>query len=133
MALIVLLVLLALGVIALQKGTVNIAIVAKNAGFTGTDLVTAVAVALAESGGNAMAYNPNDPGGSYGLWQIDLGLHPEFQGENLYDPQTNANAAYSVWQRQGWEGWSTYKNGNYKLHLPVAAASVGGADLGVSV
>ena len=47
---------------------------AQNAGFQGDDLATAVAVALAESGGDPSAYNPEKQAGaasgkgSFGLW-----------------------------------------------------------------
>jgi hypothetical protein len=92
---------------------------AQNAGFEGADLITAVAIALLESGGNANAYNPEllaqarngapDGQGSMGLWQIYLFEHPEFAAENLYDPQTNANAAHHVYEVAGnsFSPWST--------------------------
>jgi Lysozyme like domain len=94
---------------------------AKAAGFTGADLAIAVAVALAESGGNPNAYNPETAAGtpqdmgSYGLWQIYLNAHPEFAGQNLLDPQTNANAAFSVYQAAGnsFKPWTTFKTGAY--------------------
>jgi hypothetical protein len=111
--------------------TQNIATFAAQAGFVGNDLVTAVAIALAESGGNARAYNPekqaNAPAGkgSYGLWQIYLNAHPEFTNLDLYDPQTNANAAYSVYSKAGgFYPWSTYNNGAYQAQLAVAQEQV---------
>jgi hypothetical protein len=66
---------------------------ASNAGFSGDDLDTAVAIALAESGGDPEAYNPETeagtaPGrGSYGLWQIYQTAHPEYDSATLFDPQ----------------------------------------------
>jgi Lysozyme like domain len=96
---------------------------AQSAGFTGDDTVTAAAIALAESGGNSRAYNPEKalntpPGkGSYGLWQIYLYKHPEFEGMDLYDAQTNANAAYSVYRQQGFNAWTTFKNQAYRDHM----------------
>jgi hypothetical protein len=104
----------------------QIATYAANAGFSGADLATAVAVALAESGGNPGAYNPEPTAkggtprgqGSYGLWQIYLRDHPEFAGANLYDPQTNANAAFAVYSAAGgFRPWSTYKYGQYRAYL----------------
>lgn len=101
----------------------QIAAVAANAGFSGDDLATAVAIALAESGGNPSAYNPESQAhapsgrGSYGLWQIYLNVHPEFAGENLYDPQTNANAAFALYSQSGFSPWSTYKSGAYLSHM----------------
>jgi hypothetical protein len=101
--------------------------VAANAGFTGADLATAVAIALAETNpsGNENSYNPetNAPGGtppgqgSYGLWQIYLKKHPEFAGENLLDPQTNANAAFQIYSQQGFAPWATYGSGKYMAYL----------------
>lgn len=101
---------------------------AANAGFSGPDLATAVAIALAESfpSGNPNSYNPETKAaggtpqgqGSYGLWQIYLKKHPEFAGSNLYDPQTNANAAYSIYSRRGgFSDWSTFTGGQYTAHL----------------
>ena len=94
--------------------------------------MTAVAIALAESGGNPDAYNPETAAGtpeglgSYGLWQIYLKAHPNFQGLNLFDPQTNANAAYEVYAEAGnsFRPWSTYLNGAYTAHLDEAGKLV---------
>jgi Lysozyme like domain len=109
----------------------NVATYARQAGFTGDDLVTAVAIALAESGGNARAYNPEkqsntpDGKGSYGLWQIYLKAHPEFTNLDLYDPQTNANAAFSVYSKAGgFSPWTTYGNGAYQVQLGVATDQI---------
>lgn len=111
----------------------NIVSVARNAGFQGEDLAIAVAVALAESQGNAMAYNPETAAGtptgqgSYGLWQIYLKVHPEFIGWNLYDPQTNANAAFQVYQAAGnsFKPWSTFNSDKYLAQLDIARGHVG--------
>ena len=99
---------------------------AANAGFTGNSLVTAVAIALAESSGNPNAYNPETAAGaavnqgSYGLWQIYLTAHPEYAGVNLYDPQTNANAAFAISGGSNFEPWSTYTSGAYQNQLAAA-------------
>ena len=100
---------------------------ASKAGFIGANLVTAIAVALAESSGNPNAYNPETAAGtpaglgSYGLWQIYLNAHPEFTGENLFDPQTNANAAFSVFTAAGgFTPWTTFNNGAYLQFVPIA-------------
>jgi hypothetical protein len=114
----------------------QIAQYAAAAGFSGNDLATAVAIAMAESqGGNPNAYfsepqdvpghygrlSPNDGLGSYGLWQIYLAAHPEFAGENLLDPQTNANAAYSIYAiAGGFTPWSTYTQNLYQQYMPAA-------------
>jgi hypothetical protein len=77
------------------------------------DPALAAAVAMAESGGNPNAYNTE---GSYGLWQIDIVYHPEFQSDPtvLFDPTTNAQAAYSISSRgANWNPWTTYRTGAY--------------------
>lgn len=85
----------------------EIAMYAYNAGFSGDDLVTAVAIALAESGGDPNAEGDN--GTSYGLWQIHFTVHPEFDASQLKDPAYNASAAYSLYlRRHGFNDWSTY-------------------------
>lgn len=98
---------------------------ASAAGFSGDDLATAVAVALAESSGNPQAYNPEraagapEGQGSFGLWQIYLHAHPEFAGQNLTDPQINAAAAYAVYAGAGnsFRPWSTFGSGAYRIQL----------------
>ena len=112
----------------------QIAQYAAAAGFSGADLVTAVAIALAESGGDPNAYNPETAAGtpqglgSLGLWQIYLKAHPEFAGQNLYDPQTNANAAYSVYSDAGgtFNPWSTFGSGAYTAQINAAQGAVNG-------
>lgn len=105
----------------------DIAYFAKMAGFLGQDLSTAIAIALAESSGNPVAYNPEtaaktpDGMGSYGLWQIYKKAHPEYNNVDLFDPQLNANAAYAIYlAKGGFSPWSTYKNNAYQAHLDVA-------------
>jgi hypothetical protein len=106
----------------------QIAQVAANAGFQNQDLVTAVAIALAESGGDPKVVGDQSitPGGSIGLWQINLRWHPEFANMDLTDPQTNANAAFSVYQDAGdsFVPWSTFKSGAYSAHLDAANEGV---------
>jgi hypothetical protein len=113
----------------------QIAQLAAGAGFAGSDLVTAVAVALAESlGGDPNAYNPElqaktpEGKGSYGLWQIYLKAHPEFADWDLYDPETNAAAAFLVYRGAGrrFTPWTTFKTGAYRAHLAAASAAIGG-------
>jgi Lysozyme like domain len=110
----------------------QIAQYASNAGFTGSALIDATAIALAESSGNPSAYNPeiaagNPPGlGSYGLWQINLNAHPEFAGLNLNDPQTNANCAYQIYSNRSssFTDWSTFKSGAYAQYVAQVSCAV---------
>jgi len=81
--------------------------VARLAGFTPDQAVTMTAMALAESGGNTMAHNTSGED-SRGLWQINAPQHPQLNGQDLFDPLTNARAAYDV-SRQGGDisPWTT--------------------------
>ena len=93
---------------------------ASNAGFSGDDLNTAVAIALAESSGNPNAAGDPTLGGSYGLWQVNLKAHPEYTAQQLYDPQTNANAAFTVYSvaQSSFTPWTTFNSGAYEAYLP---------------
>lgn len=94
---------------------------AKGAGFTGNDVAVAVAVAMAESGGNTDAVGDN--GTSIGIWQIHVTAHPEFASVNLKDPAVNAAAAYKIKTAKGnWSDWSTYNSLRYYAFLPAAEA-----------
>ena len=117
----------------------QIATYASSAGFTGNDLQTAVAVALAESSGNPSIYGDQNlaptAGPSIGLWQINIGTnaHPEYANANLTDPATNAAAAFSIYVRAGYsfEPWATFdpRDGStprYLAYLPTAADAVQG-------
>ncbi len=92
---------------------------ASNAGFSDSDLSTAVAIAMAESSGNPQALGDPILGVSVGLWQINLHAHPEYSQQELFDPQTNANAAFAVYSKAGsdFSPWSTYKSGAYQQYL----------------
>jgi len=108
---------------------------ASAAGFSGNDLNIAVAVALAESGGNTQAHNSTPPDDSYGLWQINMlgSMGPDrrkrfglSKNEDLYDPATNARAAYGIFKSQGWSnGWTTYKSGKYKEFMSDTGTGTG--------
>ncbi|WP_020658258.1 transglycosylase SLT domain-containing protein [Amycolatopsis benzoatilytica] len=103
---------------------------AYRAGFRGQALTTAVAVALAESGGNARAHNGTPPDNSYGLWQVNMlgSLGParrhEFHlnsNDELFNADENAKAAWSIsGHGKSFQPWSTYTDGAYKSHLAAA-------------
>jgi hypothetical protein len=112
----------------------EIARVAHRAGFRGKALETAVAVALAESGGNPKAHNATPPDDSYGLWQVNMlgSLGParrrQFHlrsNQALYDPATNARAAWSISSHgTSFTPWSVYTNGAYRSQLARAREAV---------
>lgn len=79
---------------------------ARSVGFPPQTATSMVAIALKESGGNPSAFNGTAPDRSYGLWQINMhgSLGParrqEFglaEDSDLFDPETNARAAYAIW------------------------------------
>jgi hypothetical protein len=103
---------------------------ARRAGFTPSEARVATAIALAESGGHPRAHNPTPPDNSYGLWQINMlgslgpgrrgrfGLH---SNSDLYDPGTNARAAYEIsGGGSTWRPWTTYTRGSYLRFLSPA-------------
>ena len=114
---------------------------AKGAGFSDGDAVIMAAIAKGESGGNSNAKNFKPPDKSYGLWQINMigNLGParmqEFglqREDQLFDPVTNAKAAYAIRKSQGLSAWTIYKNGAYKNHLSAAEAAKNAPSLRIS-
>ncbi|WP_199819847.1 transglycosylase SLT domain-containing protein, partial [Streptomyces sp. NRRL S-118] len=102
--------------------------VGHNAGFRGDALVTAVAVALAESSCNPSASNVQNntpPSTDRGLWQINDYWHPEVDDACAYEPQCNANAAFDISSGgTDWQPWSTYNQGLHWRHMDEARAAV---------
>jgi hypothetical protein len=114
---------------------------AKAAGVSGDNLAIAVAIALAESGGNTTSHNAIPPDNSYGLWQINMlgSLGPARRSEfgissndQLYDPAVNARAMIKIsGGGTNWKPWSTYTSGKYRVYLArgkVAAGNPGGTE-----
>ncbi|HUQ59133.1 transglycosylase SLT domain-containing protein [Lentzea sp.] len=109
---------------------------ARAAGFDGQGLTIAVAVALAESGGDPRAHNSKPPDDSYGLWQINMlgAMGPERRGRygldsnrELFDPRVNAKVANSLsGDGKSWTPWSTYTSGAYRKYLDVARRAARG-------
>jgi hypothetical protein len=67
-----------------------------------------------------------DLGRSIGLWQINLRAHPEYTEDELHDPQTNANAAFAIYQQAGdsFTPWTTFNTGAYSEYLDRAGNEV---------
>lgn len=114
----------------------QIGAVAWNAGIHDEPtMARAIAIALAESGGNARAYNGNRATGddSYGLWQINMlgSMGParrrQFDissNEELYDPQKNAQAMWILSNHgKNWAPWSAFKNNSYMQHINTGKAA----------
>ena len=87
----------------------GLTLAAARAGFPSDKSTIAAAIAMAESSGDSskVAHEP-DGSTSYGLWQINSS-HPDIlktgDWANIDD---NAKMAYAVYQRQGFNAWTTY-------------------------
>lgn len=113
----------------------QVAKLAYDAGWRGKDAQTAVAIARAESQFDTMATNFKNRDHSFGLWQInmkdELGPPRRQQfgissNEALFDPMTNARAAYSIYKQAGnrFTDWSTYNGRQFTLYLNGAVFAV---------
>jgi hypothetical protein len=102
----------------------------RQAGFPESAIPTMVKIAQLESTNNTRAFNPEGRDLSYGLFQINMKdddpRNPNMgkqrrkwfglkSNEELYDPLTNAKAAYKLWsskekqgKNEGFTHWSTY-------------------------
>ena len=97
---------------------------AKSAGFPDSEIATATAVALAESGGRTDAQNRNTNGSTdYGVWQINTVHGALLNNGDKFNPADNARMAFTVWSQAGrkWTPWSVYKSGAYRTQMPRAA------------
>lgn len=72
--------------------------------------ITAVSVALAESGGRTGVKGGPNFDGTYdhGLWQINDVHARKFARRDIYDPRVNLDVAQQVWAEQGWGAWAAY-------------------------
>jgi hypothetical protein len=114
---------------------VEVARDAYNAGFRGDDLVAVVAIAKRESNWKPGAFNGNTAtqDRSYGLMQINMlgdlsGARLQQFGitsnEQLLDPQTNMNAAFTLYKRAGntLHAWGGYKGQSDTFGTDLGAA-----------
>lgn len=115
----------------------EIAVAARSAGFGQNDLATAVAVALAESGGNTTATNANLNGTTdYGLFQINEIHAAILKGGDWRNASDNARMAKAVydnrasWDNTGWGAWSVFNSGRYLLYKERGNAAVRGIPTG---
>jgi len=75
----------------------------------------ALAIASAESNMNCEAMNVNDNKTvDYGLFQINSIHWEKFGGlKNLVSCEQQIDAAYALWEEQGWNPWVVYQNGSF--------------------
>jgi hypothetical protein len=113
-------------------GALGLAAAAGQAGFTGEALRMAVAVGLAESGGDPRARRrnpptPGCPGGSIdrGGWQLNSCYHPEVSDACADELGCAAHAAYRISQAgSDWTAWTTYTSGAYLAQLVAADRAI---------
>jgi hypothetical protein len=102
----------------------DIAQVAHQAGFRGRKLETAVAVALAESGGDP-GINAVGAEDSRGLWQINSVHFGSYDEQRLYQPGYNARAAFDISDGgRDWQPWTTWREGTHGQYLDDARRAV---------
>lgn len=114
--------------------------VARQAGFPPETAVKMTAIAMKESRGVTTAYNGSGPDDSYGLWQINMigNLGParleQFgldSKDELFDPVTNARAAYLIWNGDDRNldlAWAINRGVNkdrYEQFLPQVESAIG--------
>lgn len=87
-------------------------LLARAAGFSHDEALTATAISIAENGGGdpaALSGANRNGTRDLGLWQINSAWWPQFGGQAaLTNPATNAHAAHVIYGLQGWCAWSTY-------------------------
>ena len=124
------------------------------AGFRGKGLETAFAVALAESGGRANAFNGTGRDLSYGLFQINMkdndpsspnmGRNRRKQfgisnNKELFNAKKNIAAAFEVSNKgTWWKQWAAFTNGSFTKYLDDAntaakSAGIGGDNPGMAM
>lgn len=102
--------------------------------------VTAIAVAWAESGGNAYAINLNDSdptARSYlsldkGLWQTNSYWHPEVSDRAAFDPALQLPFVLNIARKVGpygyvyyvWTAWATFNAGAHHKFITPAVQAV---------
>ena len=106
----------------------QIALAAQNAGFSGDNLVIAVAVAMSESGCDANAIGRLK---TYGLWQILASAHPNMidpsnpDASRWFDAYVNAGFAWRISSHgTNWVPWSVYTSGSYQKNMARARTAV---------
>jgi|SRR5437870_7983451 len=107
-------------------------LLARAAGWTFQEAITAVAISIAEDGsGDPAALSGVNFNGTrdLGLWQINSGWWPSFGGpQALIEPFANARAAFTIWgPLHNWCAWSTFERGCGPGHTGAYVAFLGRA------
>jgi hypothetical protein len=114
----------------MQLSPNQIAQYAYQAGFRGTGLINAIAIALAESGGqthgkdnvNTDQWKSRDRG----LYQINSHWHPEVTDQCAYNPICASGAAFRISAKgSNFGAWSTFNSKVYLVYVPQATIAAG--------
>lgn len=107
----------------------------KKVGFTDEQIPMAIAICLAESGGDDQAVNTEGntpPSRDRGLWQINDYWHKEVNDACAFDPTCNAQAAQRISGGHTWTQWATFNNGAFRPFLKQAQETlIGGVHMGM--
>lgn len=99
---------------------------AEAVGFQGDQAKTMAAISMAESSGNPNAVNYADPGGSYGLTQVNAAAHGPSAMQTLGNPQEAFKQAFRIsGGGSNFTPWSVYNNGMYLPHAAALGLSSG--------
>jgi hypothetical protein len=105
---------------------------AEGAGFSGSSADTAAAIAMAESGGDPYAINYADPGGSYGLTQINGAAHGATAANTLGNPSEAFAQMFSISNGgTNFSPWSTFNSGAYLPFLSQLGGGSGDQTFGI--
>lgn len=111
--------------------------IARQAGFTGSDVATAAAIAYAESSGWVDAIGGPNTDDSYdlGLWQVNNDAHPSYDEESLLsNPSYTATAAFEIFtDATDFSPWVTFDTGAHEKYLLDAQQAAKTVDEGFSI
>jgi hypothetical protein len=108
----------------------------QTAGFAGADVITGIAVGIAESGGETDVIGSATSGTTnnrdHGVWQISNRWHGAKMQKlpDWRDPLVNAKLAKQVFDetvragKVGWTAWAVYNSGSYEPFLEAAKIGV---------
>ena len=109
----------------------EVALLSYNAGFRATNLVTAIAVVWAESGGNAWAININSSPGKPTHGSIDIGLAQfntywwsTHKANDLMKPDYSMALMFKASRGNNFSFWSAFVHGMHRPYIPYAEAVV---------
>lgn len=110
----------------------DIARLLRSIGWPESTLTVAVALVLAESGGDPYAKNSagnSPPSTDRGLWQFNSYWRKDVDDACAYDPVCSSRKAL-ITSKNGtdFSAWSAYKNGSYQGKMSQAAAGVAAAN-----